>query len=90
MVIPIRHLRGQVASLAPAFENLDVDKSRGALIHVYEAEAKGEGNSGEMPVVSAPVIAWQLSLSAYPNSFNPATQIRFTLPVKSFCDGSYL
>jgi hypothetical protein len=79
VVIPVQALRGQMVSLQPVLTNLDVNKSLGALIHVYEADAANAGKHSTPAAVIVAAIPQPLSLRVYPNPFNPSTQIHFTM-----------
>jgi hypothetical protein len=79
LAFPVKAFRNQMASLQPVLNNLDIDKSQGILIHVYEIIEFGASKSGGQPGLTTTANNHELRLRIYPNPFNPSTQIYFTM-----------
>ncbi len=79
LVFPVQNLRGRLVQLLPKFSNLENEKSRGALLHVYETIEDGAQKAGSSQQIAKNQSA-ALELSVHPNPFNPSTVIRFNLP----------
>ncbi len=79
LVFPVQNLRSRLAQLLPKFSNLEIEKSRGALLHVYETIEDGAQKAGSSQQIAKNPSA-SLDLSVHPNPFNPSTVIRFILP----------
>lgn len=79
LAFPVQTFRGQTVSLQPVLNNLDVARSQGVLIHVYEVIDSDLSKGGVQPASTMIANAHELHLHIYPNPFNPSTQIRFTM-----------
>jgi len=79
LVFPVQSWRGRAIHLLPKFSNLENEKSRGALLHVYETIEDGAQKAGSSQQM-AKNQSTSLELSVHPNPFNPSTVIRFILP----------
>ncbi|MDZ7290930.1 MAG: T9SS type A sorting domain-containing protein, partial [candidate division KSB1 bacterium] len=79
LAFPVQTFRGQMVNLQTVLNNLDVAKSQGVLIHVYEVIESDVSKSGEQPASTTLANEHELRLHIYPNPFNPSTQIRFTI-----------
>lgn len=80
LVFPVQALRGKQVHLAPTVSNVDLAKVNGALVHVYEVVEDGSQKAqAEIPSLVATAVAGSFSVWAYPNPFNPSTQIRFVM-----------
>lgn len=77
--IALANHRGVAVRLRPVLAGLDLNKARGALVHVYGDDGFGQRDATK-PKISTGTNVSRLSISAWPNPFNPATQIHFTLP----------
>jgi hypothetical protein len=78
--LPLAAFRGATLRLRPVLSGLDFSKVRGSLVHEYGAYEPGSQVSRPsfMPITNK---TGDLLLQAYPNPFNPSTQIHFTMPV---------
>ncbi|MDZ7289193.1 MAG: S8 family serine peptidase [candidate division KSB1 bacterium] len=79
VALPVQPWRSQTVNLHTIISNLDVSKSFGTLIHVYEAVQSGVSKSNGQLIARVTDDQPSLTLRVHPNPFNPSTQIRFSL-----------
>lgn len=81
LAFSVQTLRNKQVHLTPVISNLNLAKVNGALIHVYEdLQDRAQKARQEEPLSVTAVQPASFSVQAYPNPFNPATQIHFFLP----------
>lgn len=79
VAIPVQSFRNQTITLKPIFNNLDVDKIKGALVHIYgPIEGELQKQIAQEEIVTTHIVDSDF-MSVYPNPFNPSTQISFIL-----------
>jgi hypothetical protein len=83
MAFPAQSWRNQKVNLQTVISNLDVSKSLGTLIHVYEAVQSGVSKSNSQLTAMVTDDQPSLTLHVHPNPFNPSAQIRFDIPAES-------
>jgi hypothetical protein len=87
VAFPVQTWRGQTVNLQPILANLDQNKSRGALLHVYEFNPANANKNGDQLVETVPANPRRLSCAFIPIHLilPPGFIFRFQSPERFHC-----